>query len=101
MPDCGDSTAPAVAVPGSQTELLQIADELQGLSDCLRRIADTIVTHPGSALATVIRGVAECVCSDLLQDAIETLRAAGRLTEGHARREQNHLAEVATRLTAI
>lgn len=70
-----------ITVRAAQQALLRTASELQALDGRLAVLADSIETAGGRALPGELRGVTQCVRTDLLRDAIHTLEALGRATE--------------------
>ncbi len=96
MPDCAYSIPPAIAE--SQKTLLAIATELRDLDQRLGVLTTLICPQPGRLLPDELRGVVQCVRTDLLKDAIETLEALGRKTEEDALRETIAIADTLQRL---
>ena len=101
MPDFRHSTLPRISAAEGQAEFLILAGQLHGVHQRLGQLAEAISSEPRSALAAALRGAATCVGSDLLQDAIETLQAAGQQTEDGARREQIQLVGLLAQLNSL
>ena len=73
----------------AQSTLLQIADELRRLDGRLAAVVDSIEPGRGNQLSDELRGGAQCIRTDLLSDAIDTLCALGGATEESAVRRRH------------
>ncbi len=85
----------------AQQMFLRTADELQAIDDRLDALADSITPSLGRALPNELKSGAQCVRSDLLQDAIETLKALGHATEDSARRRHGEIDATAGTIAAF
>lgn len=74
-------TSQKTNVPAAQSALRQIASELQDLDCRLVALAESIEPTLGRSLPGELRDGIRCVRTDLLHDAIETLRALGDASE--------------------
>lgn len=69
-----------------RTTLRDVATELRALERRLASVAEGLPRPCGQfSMLSELRGVIDCVCDDLLVDAIETFEAAGAMTEGELR----------------
>ena len=81
----------SVSLRRAQKAFLRTAAELQAIDDRLAAVADAIIPRLGKVLPSELKGGAQCVRSDLLQDAIETLRALGHATEDSVRQKRSEV----------
>ncbi len=87
------------SIPAAQAALLQIASELQTLDARLISLALSIEPKLGSSLPGELRDGIRCVRTDLLHDAIETLRTLGNATESRVLSRRLEI-DAAAQLTA-
>ena len=85
----------STSIRRAQKAFLDTARELQELDGRLATVAESIVPRTGELLPSELRGGAQCVRSDLLRDAIETLRALGGAREEDVVRRR-HKVDAAT-----
>lgn len=81
---CNEEKAmPATAdtVRHAQQAFLHIADEMHQLDQRLDALIDLLDSGPRGLLSEELVGVARCLRTDVLVDAIDTLRVLGRQTE--------------------
>ncbi|MEM7356886.1 MAG: hypothetical protein AAF657_39095 [Acidobacteriota bacterium] len=80
MPKIVEPVQP-LSVAAAQRALRQTADELRTIDARLAAIAGAIETRLGSSLPGELRDGTECVRTDLLHDAIESLKALANASE--------------------
>ena len=85
----------------AQSALLETADELRQIDRRLADLAGAIVPQPGRVLPEELRGGAQCVRTDLLRDAIETLNALGHATEREVTRRRLEVDAAVERIAAF
>ncbi|MCP3961765.1 MAG: hypothetical protein GY719_28315 [bacterium] len=85
----------------AQRALLQTADELRRIDRRLAEVAGAIAPQPGRALPGELRGGAQCVRTDLLRDAIDTLSTLGRANEQDVARRRFEIDAAAGRVAAF
>ncbi len=78
----------SISIRRAQRAFLDTASELQELDGRLAALAESIVPQAGRLLPNELRGGAQIVRSDLLRDAIETLRALGGANEEEVARRR-------------
>ncbi len=91
----------SISVRRAQKALLQTASELQELDGRLAALAKSIVPQAGKLLPKELRGGAQCVRSDLLHDAIETLKALGAASEEDVVRRRHEVEAATASITAF
>ena len=92
---------PSISVHRFQESLLQTASELTELDGRLAALADAIEPRLGRVLPGELRGGAQCVRTDLLRDAIETLRTLGHATEQSVLEKRLELGAAVERIAAF
>lgn len=85
----------------AQRTLLRTAAELRAIDDRLAALAESITPSLGRLLPSELRGGAQCVRDDLLQDAIGTLEALGHATEDSVRQRRRELDDAAGLIAAF
>ena len=92
------TSRPSPAVQRAQTLLLEIADDLRRADLRLSEVVEALDPESEEALHEELVSVAECVRTDLLSDAIETLSSLGYRTEDEAVRRRIELFDALDRL---
>ena len=81
---CNEDTAMSAdtdTVRHAQDAFLQIADDMHKLDQRLDALIDLLDNGPRGLLSEELVGVARCLRTDVLVDAIDTLKVLGRQTE--------------------
>ena len=91
----------SISVRRAQEAFLKTASELQEIEGRLATLAQSIVPQAGKLLPKELRGGAQCVRNDLLQDAIETLKALGGASEEDVMRRRHELDAATSSITAF
>ncbi len=92
---------PVISARRAQRALLQTADELRRIDRRLAEVASAIASQPGRALPGELRSGAQCVRTDLLRDAIDTLSALGHASEQDVARRHLEVDDAAGRVAAF
>jgi hypothetical protein len=96
MPSCPKSTS----IPEAQQQLVALAEDLRRFDERLSVLAAGVALDPQAILSTDLRVGVQCVRTDLLSDAIETLASLAELTEEAAVQRRLEVADVVERLAA-
>jgi hypothetical protein len=91
----------SISIRRAQKALRQAASELQELDGRLAALARSIVPQAGRLLPAALRGGAECVSSELLRDAIETLEALAGASEDDVARRRFEIDAAAEQVAAF
>ncbi len=94
-------TDSSTSIRRAQRALRQAASELQELDGRLATLARSIVPSSGRLLPAALREGAECVSSDLLRDAIETLETLAGASEGDVARRSFEIDAAAEQVAAF
>ncbi|MEM7583353.1 MAG: hypothetical protein AAF560_08240 [Acidobacteriota bacterium] len=86
---------------GVQLSLLQAVNELRAIDRRLAELADSIAPGLGHRLPDELESGTQCVRSDLLSDAIETLEALGQATEESVIRRRRSIDDAAGLIVAF
>ena len=92
-------TRPTPAVRRAQARLLEIAEEIRRADHRLSEVVDSLDPESAEALHEELVSVAQCVRTDLLSDAIDTLLSLGYRTETEATRRRLELFDALDRLS--
>ena len=97
-----DSSIPAsISMSRAQQALREVANELHELDGRLAALTRSIVPRAGRLLPAALQGGAECVRSDLLRDAIETLEALAGASEDDIARRRLEIDAAAEQVAAF
>lgn len=91
----------SISIRRAQRAFLDTASELQDLDGRLAVLAESIEAQAGKLLPGELRGAAECVRSDLLRDAIDTLRALGGAREEDVIRRRHEVGAATQSIAAF
>ncbi len=92
-------TRPTAAVRRAQSVILEIAEDLRRADRRLAEVVESLDPESAEALHEELVSVAQCVRTDLLSDAIETLYALSCRTEDEALRRRLELFDALDRLS--
>lgn len=82
----------------AQSALLEIAEDLRRADLRLQQVVDALDPESAEALHEELVTIAQCVRTDLLSDAIDTLCSLGYRTEDEAMRRRLELFDALDRL---
>ena len=89
---------PNQATRRAQSVLLEIAEDLRRADQRLQDVVDALDPDSAEALHEELVSIAQCVRTDLLADAIDTLYSLGYRTEDEAMRRRMELFDALDRL---
>ena len=92
------SCRPTLAVRRAQSQLIEIAEEIRRADQRLSQVVESLDPESSEALHEELVSVAECVRTDLLSDAIETLMSLGYRSEEEALKRRLELFDALDRL---
>ncbi len=90
-----------ISIPDAQSSLLQTARELRAIDRRLAELAESIPQRLGHRLPDELRDGAQCVRTDLLSDAIDTLEALGNASEESLSQRRHEIATSADLVAAF
>ena len=90
---------PTLAVRRAQSQLIEIAEDLRRADLRLAEVVESLDPESAEALHEELVSVTECVRTDLLSDAIETLVGLGYRSEEEALKRRLELFDALDRLS--